>query len=54
MVFFFFFGWGMGFMKAGPGLCEFGILDYEGFFFFSFLRSKTFNFIKKYANLPDK
>ena len=36
MVFFFFFwggggGGGMGFMKAGPGLCEFGILDYEGF-----------------------
>ena len=31
MIFFFFLGWGMGFMKVGLGLCEFGILDNEGF-----------------------
>ena len=32
MVFFYLFylGWGMGFMKASLGWCEFGILDYEG------------------------
>ena len=31
-MFFFFLdgGRGMRFMKTGPGLCEFGILDYEG------------------------
>ena len=27
----FYLGWGMGFMKVGLGLSEFGILDYEGF-----------------------
>ena len=27
---FIYLGWGMGFMKAGLGFCEFGILDYKG------------------------
>ena len=30
LFFYFLLGWGMGFMKAGLGFCEFGILDYKG------------------------
>ena len=30
LFFYFLLGWGMGFMNAGLGFCEFGILDYKG------------------------